>query len=414
MEKKKIFVSAYACEPDKGSEIGVGWHWIMEMSRQYDLWVLTRKSNQLNIEKWMKRNPDDRNITFIYYDLPSWMRRWKKGLRGVRVYYCLWQIGSNRFVKKTMQKNHIEIYHLLTYGNALWPASRYGMKRHFIWGPVGGTDTIPTMFSKHYDIKSRLIEWTRRMVVKLLPLNVGFRKRCKNADVILCKSENMIENILPKYRGKAVLFTDVAVDEKKLSVCNQNSQKNETYQADRVKYLAVGRLDAWRGFDLLIEAFGKAVRKNKNIYLEILGTGRWKSKLQRMVEQYGLTDNVILAGQVSEKEYLNRLGQADVVINPALKEGGVTVAFDSLGAARPLICIDTGGYTKSMGGNAIVIDRNSRKQIIGGLTEAIIRTTDRKERDAMCENAERLAERYTWREKGKAITHIVERMEKSG
>ena len=53
MEKIKVFVSAYACEPGLGSEIGVGWHWVLEMSKNFELWVLTRKSNQQNIEKWM-------------------------------------------------------------------------------------------------------------------------------------------------------------------------------------------------------------------------------------------------------------------------------------------------------------------------------------------------------------------------
>ena len=43
-EKLKIFVSAYACELDLGSEIGVGWHWVLEMSKYFELWVLTRKS----------------------------------------------------------------------------------------------------------------------------------------------------------------------------------------------------------------------------------------------------------------------------------------------------------------------------------------------------------------------------------
>lgn len=33
----KIFVSAYACEPDLGSEIGVGWHWVLEMSKYFEL-----------------------------------------------------------------------------------------------------------------------------------------------------------------------------------------------------------------------------------------------------------------------------------------------------------------------------------------------------------------------------------------
>ena len=54
----KIFISAYACEPGLGSEIGVGWHWVLEMSKYFDLWVLTRKSNRHTIEPWIAEHPE--------------------------------------------------------------------------------------------------------------------------------------------------------------------------------------------------------------------------------------------------------------------------------------------------------------------------------------------------------------------
>ena len=63
--KTKIFVSAYACEPDLGSEIGVGWHWVLEMSKYFELWVLTRKSNQNSIENWMNQQDENYNIHFL-------------------------------------------------------------------------------------------------------------------------------------------------------------------------------------------------------------------------------------------------------------------------------------------------------------------------------------------------------------
>ena len=87
MNKTKIFVSAYACEPGLGSEIGVGWHWILEMSKKFELWVLTRKSNQNSIEEWMDKQDKEYDIHFIYFDLPKALRFWKKGMRGVRTYY---------------------------------------------------------------------------------------------------------------------------------------------------------------------------------------------------------------------------------------------------------------------------------------------------------------------------------------
>ena len=211
-KKLKIFISAYACEPNLGSEIGVGWHWVLEMSKYFELWVLTRKSNQVGIEAWLEENPTYKNIHFIYFDLPYYLRFWKKGMRGVRTYYNIWQWCTNSIVKKTMQAHHIEIFHHLTYGNALWSVSSYGKKQFFIWGPTGGAETISSEFTKHYKLKGRFIESLRRTVVKSLDYNLGFKSRCKHANLILCQTENHRDKIPTQYRHKAILFTDVAVD----------------------------------------------------------------------------------------------------------------------------------------------------------------------------------------------------------
>lgn len=40
------------------------------------------------------------------------------------------------------------------------------------------------------------------------------------------------------------------------------------------------------------------------------------------------------------------MDRADVVINAALKEGAVTVSFDCMAMGKPLICLDTTGYTR--------------------------------------------------------------------
>ena len=51
-----------------------------------------------------------------------------------------------------------------------------------------------------------------------------------------------------------------------------NPKKNIYKRKDRVNYLVVGKLDPWRGFDILIEAFEKATKINKNIFLNIVET----------------------------------------------------------------------------------------------------------------------------------------------
>ena len=201
MDKKKVFVSAYACEPGRGSEVGVGWNWIMQMSKHYKLWVMTRESNRENIEEWFTSHPNENQIDFVYYDLPEKYRTWKKGEKGVRKYYCLWQKSSDKLVRECMEKNDIDTYHLITFGNALWPASKYGMKKNFIWGPIGGIEAVEKEYVNDYSSKVRSIESARRAAVKTLGLNCSFKKRCKNANKIICKSEVVKNNIPKKYQG---------------------------------------------------------------------------------------------------------------------------------------------------------------------------------------------------------------------
>lgn len=398
MLKTKIFVSAYACEPGLGSEIGVGWHWVLEMSKNFELWVLTRKSNQDNIEKWMSEQDEQYDIHFVYFDLPEALRFWKRGMHGVRTYYTLWQKLTNRIVKQVMQENDIKIYHLLTYGNALWPASSYGMKQFFIWGPTGGVDTIPAEYSKMYDRKSRLIEFVRRSVVKMLPINLGFRKRCKNANLIFCKSHHMYHTIPEKYRKNAMLFTDVAVE-------TGNVKKVEyTKKDDTIRYLVVGKLDAWRAFDVLIEAFEKAYNKDNRIRLEIVGEGADKSRLRKMIMERNLTDVIMMSGTVSMDGYFQKMNEADVIVNSSLKEGAVTVSFDSMALSKPLICVDTGGYTRYFNNDyAIVLKRGRREQLVCDMAQAIVKLTDENLRKDMGDKAHEAGNEYTWSSKGQAI-----------
>jgi glycosyltransferase involved in cell wall biosynthesis len=397
-EKTKIFVSAYACEPGLGSEIGVGWHWVLEMSKYFELWVLTRKSNQNNIESWMKHQNESYDIHFVYFDLPKALRFWKKGMHGVRTYYTIWQTLTNRIVKKTMQENNIKIYHLLTYGNSLWKASRYGMKQFFIWGPTGGVDTIPAEYSKHYETKSRLVEFVRRLIVKMLPFNYGFNKRCKNADLIFCKSYNMYNAIPKKYRDNAMLFTDVAVE---LKDYNQKSQKQKS---NNTRYIVVGKLDAWRAFDVLVEAFAKAHMVNPNIELEIVGKGADWDRIKSLIKDKKMEKSIHMCGKVDMDEYFEKMNNADVIVNSSLKEGAVTVSFDSMALSKPLICVDTGGYTRYFSNDyAIVLERNKREQLIDEMEAAILKMTDEKLREEYGRKAYEAGVKYTWDFKGKEI-----------
>lgn len=434
-ERKKIFVSAYACEPDLGSEVGVGWHWVLEMSKRFDLWVLTRQSNRRAIENWRRRvlqnseptldanSEAAKNIHFLYYDLPRWARWWKKGRRGVHLYYTLWQTFSNSIVRETMRREGIEIFHHLTYGNVLWKVSSFGQKSpYFIWGPVGGLETIPEQYTRFYSFKSRLQEGIRRMLVRSIPFNLGFKNRCRDASLILCKTDITRHCIPAKYREKAVLFTDVAVEKMESILPPKEEVSSEKEQVD---FLTVGRLEGWRGFDLVLEAFAKAKfnaqlrtmagERLKSMHLTLMGGGPDAKKLQSHACSLGLTqDDVTFTGRVPMSVYRQFIAGSDVVVNASLKEGAVTVSFDSLSLGKPLICLDTTGYTRYFDEDySVLIPRleegreRSREEVIASLADAMLRLMDDDLRVKLGQNAHKVGEKFSWDYHGNEICDIL-------
>ena len=73
---ENILISAYGCEPDKGSEPGAGWNWAVEVAKRHKVTVLTRANNRCSIEKELQVNPRP-NMSFIYYDLPESIKKYK-------------------------------------------------------------------------------------------------------------------------------------------------------------------------------------------------------------------------------------------------------------------------------------------------------------------------------------------------
>ena len=232
---------------------------------------------------------------------------------------------------------------------------------------------------------------------------MGFRKRCRNANLILCKTEITRQYIPAEYADKAVLFTDVAADSTPY-IYNKVVGKD----SDITEFITVGRLDAWRGFDLVIEATEAAIRENKRIHVTILGEGSDRNRLEALVRAKALDNHISMPGKVSMDDYRKRMAKSDVVINAALKEGAVTVSFDAMAMGLPLICIDTTGYTRYFTDDyAIMIPRTSREEVISGIKDGMIRLTNPDVRQRMGINAQAAASRITWEQHGLEIRDVI-------
>lgn len=140
---KKILATAYAVNPYKGSEDGTGWNFSVQIARFNEVTVITRKNNRAPIEKFISENPRDvyKNLSFEYFDLPLWMRFWKKGNKGALIYVYLWQLFVPVFILRKRLK--ADIVHNLNFHSDWMPSFLWMLGKPFVWGPVGHHDPIP-------------------------------------------------------------------------------------------------------------------------------------------------------------------------------------------------------------------------------------------------------------------------------
>ena len=68
----KVLLSAYSCDPGKGSEPGVGWNSVLQAARFHSVWVLTHDEGRQGITAALASGTLP-NVRFVYLDLPRWV-----------------------------------------------------------------------------------------------------------------------------------------------------------------------------------------------------------------------------------------------------------------------------------------------------------------------------------------------------
>ncbi|MDB4535014.1 hypothetical protein N9197_00950, partial [Akkermansiaceae bacterium] len=90
-DRPVILLSAYGCEPHKGSEGGVGWNWALQLAKGSEVHVVTREARRPAVEAFLNEH-GLANPKFIYVELPQWTLKFKETNLGMNIYYMFWQL----------------------------------------------------------------------------------------------------------------------------------------------------------------------------------------------------------------------------------------------------------------------------------------------------------------------------------
>jgi glycosyltransferase involved in cell wall biosynthesis len=323
----KVLISAYACEPAKGSEPVVGWTWALAAAREHDVWVLTRANNREVIEA----AEPPANLHFVYVDLPAAARVWKRGGRGVRLYYLLWQLLAAREARRLHARERFDVVHHLTFANVFLPALVCAVPAPFVLGPVAGGQRVPRALYRELGLRSAVAELALRAGRVLARLSPLVRTGWSRAAVVLVNNEETIRVLPRRHRWKALVRPNAAA---------LRSSPPVTLVPRRQKTALVpGRLNRFKGVGLAIRALVHA----PDWRLVIAGAGDDAPRLISLARMLGVRDRVELVGYVSREELWRLYSEAGAVVLPSLKEGASLVCAEALAVGAPVVALDQGG-----------------------------------------------------------------------
>lgn len=391
----RVLVSAYACEPGKGSEPGVGWHWTTELARLgHKVEVITRSNNRASIEKALADDPIA-GLQFHYYDLPSWGKWWKQGNRGIQLYYRLWQHGAYRLARHLTHKKQYDLVHFLTFGSFRQPSFMGRLGLPFVIGPIGGGDVTPALLRGSYPAIPALREMLREISIKLAYLDPTVRAMYRQATLVFCKTRDTLAILPASCREKSRVQLEIGVEPHRI-------RSEIVAQAASVDFLYAGRLVYMKGIHLALEAFSKLSQDRPNATFTIIGTGPNEAQLKRLSATLGLGDSVRWLGWIPHEELWRQYFHYTALVFPSFHDSSGNVLLEALSQALPVICFDTGGPGEILSpscGIMIPVKKRSKAEVVRDLTAAMRNFADNPElRDQMGRRALEVARASTWKD----------------
>jgi glycosyltransferase involved in cell wall biosynthesis len=424
MRKLRILACAYAClledgVPVIGGEAVLGWNIVQQIGRFHQVWVLTSASNRPGIEAELQRRAAP-SITFVYVELPRWLRPFLTFLGGIQFYAYLWQIQAYWVARKLHAQAKFDAFHHLTYAND-WMASYVGglLPVPYLRGPGGGAHRTPKAFLSEYSFAARLWEGFRSFGQWVLRHDPIYLRGQRRARVILLCNREAADAVPPRLKSKIQLFPVNGISAEDLRVfsganadgtsATAPGQDRPGLSAAAFHVLSAGKLLSLKGYALAIRAFAPFAKRHSDVNFTIVGDGPERTRLDSLIRELGLEKQVQLKRWIPRQDLLVLMRHCDTFLFPSLRDGGGAVVVEAMAASKPVVCMDLAGpgmhVTEDCG---IKIPPRSPEEAIELMTQALERLyQDRELRVKMGQAGRARAEQvYSWDHLGERLLKI--------
>ncbi len=342
-----IIVNAYACSPNKGSEPGMAWNWIINLAKNCKLYVITEGEWENEIEKELKNLPHHENIRFYYNPVEEKIRKmcWNQGDWRFYYYYRKWQYKALQIAKDICTSHHIDIVHQLNMIGFREPGFLWKLNKPLIWGPIDAKEKFPVAYLYGASLKQKLFIYLKNFFTKIQFLSsLRVRSAVKKADIILGSSSESVRSLKKYYNKEAILLNETG--------CYLNTTQNVPVkrETNELHLLWVGKFDFRKQLQLALKTL--SIINNSEIKLHIVGDDNNKQArfYKSMCKKLNISHQCFWYGKIPHAKVQELMRKSDLLFFTSVAEGTPHVVLEAISNNLPVLCFDVCGQGDSVNG----------------------------------------------------------------
>ncbi len=336
----RVLISAYACEPDAGSEMAKGWNFAHALALQgHDVTVLTCGSHHRHaIERYCIDHRLPGQLSFAWHDVPGRAGPGYKTAEKIRQHYYMWQVTARKVVARLNAEQPFDVIHHLTWTVLRWPSFLGGLGPRFVFGPVGGGEATPWRLRRGFPGRGWKFEIQRDLLNIFSRFDPMVLHCLSKADAILVTDRATFRHVPVWWHAKTSLVADIYAP----SVAVPHSQA-DTEISRAPSILFAGRLEYWKGVQLALGAVARLQTDIPDLSFTIAGEGPEEGYLRKIASELGIAKRVKFTGKVPYSELRRLYMTHDLFVFPSLHDSAAQVIGEAMAHGLPVVCLDLGG-----------------------------------------------------------------------
>ncbi len=334
----RILLFSYGCEPNRGSEAGIGWHWAAHLSERHQVFVLTHPRGRRAIQQELAIRPKA-NLHVRYVELPAIVDPWRvlPGEQFIQSRYILWQLAAYQVARRVIEREDIDLVHHVSWTTMTGPTLAWALGKPFVWGPVGSGQQAPLQMRRYLGSRGWLREVIRNLQVRAVGFNPLARAAARHSRVAFASNFDTLDKLAAIGSREVHLQPDAAVDREWLIQAAPVVRDRE-----RVVVAWASRMMNRKAPGLAIEAFAK-LRQTHNAELWLIGDGPLISQCRVEAVRLGVQHDVRLLGWVPHSQVKTILSEADIFLFTSLRDTCPMPVMEAMARGLPVVALDLHG-----------------------------------------------------------------------